>query len=164
MAQENASLETIEDFLAQQRIAMVGLSRDPKDFSWTLFHEFVRRGYDVLPVNPNAAEIDGRPCFPRVQNISPPPDAAIVMTSATACEAVARDCAEAGIRRIWLYAPGGGESKVNAKAVEFCRANGIQVIPGECPYMFWRGANFGHRLHGWLNKISGHYPRHERAA
>src|SRR5947209_5435536 len=48
----NVSIETIEDFLRQKRIAMVGLSRESKDFSVMLFEEFRRRGYDMVPVNP----------------------------------------------------------------------------------------------------------------
>jgi len=40
----NISIETIEDFLRQKRIAMVGISREPKDFSVMLFNEFRRRG------------------------------------------------------------------------------------------------------------------------
>ena len=40
------------EFLAQRRIALVGVSRDPRDLSRTLFRELRRRGYDVVPVNP----------------------------------------------------------------------------------------------------------------
>jgi predicted CoA-binding protein len=57
------SFETIEEFLAQKRIAMIGTSRNPKDFSGLLFHELERRGYDIVPVNPKASEVMGRPCF-----------------------------------------------------------------------------------------------------
>jgi len=60
MATQRASMETIEDFLAQKRIAMAGISRDPASFSVKLFEELCRRGYDVVPVNPNAAEVQGR--------------------------------------------------------------------------------------------------------
>ena len=52
--------QLIDDFLAQKRIAVVGVSRNPRDFTRTMFNEFIRRGYDAVPVNPNAAEIDGR--------------------------------------------------------------------------------------------------------
>ena len=75
MATESGSLETIEDFLAQKRIAMAGISRDPANFSVKLFEELCRRGYDVVPVNPNTSEVQGRPWFARVQDIQPPVDA-----------------------------------------------------------------------------------------
>ena len=42
------------EFLAQRRIALVGVSRNPRDLSRTLFRELRRRGYDVVPVNPDA--------------------------------------------------------------------------------------------------------------
>jgi len=71
MTGECASLEIIEDFLAQKRIAMAGISRDPANFSLKLFEELCRRGYDVVPVNPNTAEVQGRRCFARVQDIHP---------------------------------------------------------------------------------------------
>ena len=158
MGEPKVSLETIEDFLAQKRIAMVGISRQPKEFSALLFEEFRRRGYDVVPVNPHTADAQGRTCFARVQDIRPPVDAAILMTSPEVTDAVVRDCAEAGIRRVWMYRAA-GHGAVSPKAVEFCRDHGIQVVPGECPFMFWGEAHAGHRFHGFIRKITGRYPR-----
>ena len=159
MASQNVSLETIEDFLSQKRIAMVGISREPKDFSITLFEELCRRGYDVVPVNPSVSEVQGRRCFARVQDVQPPVDAALLMTSPEVTNAVVKDCAEAGIRRVWMYRAG-GKGAVSPKAIQFCREHDIQVVPGQCPFMFWRDAGTGHRLHGFIRKITGRYPRH----
>ena len=128
MASERASLETIEDFLAQKRIAMAGISRDRANFSVQLFKELCRRGYDVVPVNPNTAEVQGRRCFARVQDIQPPVDAVLLMTSPEATETVVHDCAEAGIRRVWMYRAA-GKGAVSSEAVEFCRKKGIQLGP-----------------------------------
>ena len=163
MGDHRASIETIEDFLAQKRIAVVGVSRESKAFSMMLFEEFCRRGYDVVPVNPNVPQILGRPCFARVQDINPPADAAILMTSPAVTEKVVHDCAEAGIKRIWMYRAG-GRGAVSAAAVEYCCASGMKVVPGECPYMFWSDAHAGHRLHGFVRKITGRYPRRAKAA
>jgi uncharacterized protein len=157
MTRQNVSLETIEDFLAQKRIAMVGISRQPKTFSVMLFEAFSHRGYDIVPVNPHAPEVAGQRCFARVQDIQPPVDAALLMTSPEVTDAVVRDCAEAGIRRIWMYRAG-GQGAVSPRAIEFCREHGIQVVPGECPFMFWRDAGIGHHLHGFIRKITGRYP------
>ena len=153
-----ASLETIEDFLAQKRIAMAGISRDPKSFSANLFEELCRRGYDVVPVNPNTAEVQGRRCFARVQDIQPPVEAALLMTSPGATEKVVHDCAEADIRRVWMYRAA-GKGSVSAKAVAFCRGRGIQLVPGQCPFMFLPDAAGFHRFHGFVRKITGRYPR-----
>lgn len=162
MANQSVSLETINDFLAQKRIAMVGISREGKDFSVSLFEEMSRRRYDIVPVNPKTTEMFGQRSFARVQDIRPPVDAALLMTAPAVTDAVVKDCAQAGIRRIWMYRAG-GKGAVSPKAVQFCRERGIRVVPGQCPFMFWPGAGTGHRLHGFIRKITGRYPRHAHA-
>jgi uncharacterized protein len=162
MATEHVSLETIQDFLGQKRIAMAGISRDPASFSVNLFKELCRRGYDVVLVNPHATEVEGQRCFARVQDIEPAVDAALLMTSPEATEAVVNDCAEAHIPRVWMYRAA-GQGAVSAKAVAFCRERGIHVVPGECPFMFLPKAAGVHRLHGFVRKITGGYPRHAAA-
>jgi len=137
---------------------MIGISRDPKDFSVSLFQELTRRGYDVVPVNPNSSFLQGRPCFARVQDIQPPVDAALLMTSAAATDGVVADCAAAGIRRIWMYRAG-GRGAVSFEAVRYCQERGIQVIPGQCPFMFLPGTGGVHRFHGFIRKLTGRYPR-----
>src|SRR3954471_6781944 len=108
------SLETIQEFLAQKRIAMVGVSRNRKEFSAALFKELRERGYDVVPVNPNASEAMGQPCFARVQDVRPPVDSALLMTIPEVTDEVVSDCAQAGIRRVWMYRAG-GKGAVSAK-------------------------------------------------
>lgn len=53
-----SSLARIREFLGQKRLAIVGVSRQPRDFSRALFREFCSRGYEVVPVNPAAREIE----------------------------------------------------------------------------------------------------------
>ena len=154
----NVSLNAIETFLSQKRIAMVGISRERQHISTALFEELCRHGHEVLPVNPNAPEVMGRRCFARVQDIQPAPDAALLLTSPAVTNSVVRDCAEAGIKRIWMYR-GGGQGSVSAEAVEFCRAHGIELVPGQCPFMFLPPVRSVHRFHRFFSKITGHYPR-----
>ncbi|MFZ0862194.1 MAG: CoA-binding protein [Candidatus Sulfotelmatobacter sp.] len=158
MAAQRASLEIIEDFLAQKRLAMVGISRDPAHFSVKLFEELCRLGYDVVPVNPNAAEVQERRCFARVQDVQPPIEAALLMTSPEVTETVVRDCAEAGISRVWMYRAT-GKGSVSSKAVAFCEERGMRVVPGQCPFMFLPDTAGVHRFHGFVRKITGRYPR-----
>ena len=50
-----ASKRAIDSFLSCRRIAVVGVSRDPKDFSRAVLRELLKRGYDVVPVSPALA-------------------------------------------------------------------------------------------------------------
>ena len=158
MHTRNVSLETVEDFLAQKRIAMAGVSRNPADFSAKLFAELCLRGYDMVPVNPGAIEIQGHRCFARVQEIQPPVDAVLLMTSPQATEGVVRDCADAGVQRVWMYRAG-GKGAVSPDAVAFCHERGMRVVPGQCPYMFLPHAAIFHQFHGLIRKVTGRYPQ-----
>jgi predicted CoA-binding protein len=158
VSKQTVGMDTIQSFLAQKRIAMIGISRDPKSFSAQLFQEFMRRRYEMIPVNPQGGVVAGKQCVVRVQDIKPPVEAAIVMTTPEVTEHVVRDCAEAGVWRIWMFR-GAGKGSVSRKAVEFCREHGMQVIPGECPFMFFPHTEFFHRAHGFFRKMAGHYPQ-----
>jgi uncharacterized protein len=152
------ALHDIEEFLQRKRFAAIGVSRNPKDFSRRLFAEFRRRGYDVVPVNPNATEIDDVTCFARVQDIQPPVDAALFLTSPQVSGEIADDCAHAGIRQVWMYRAT-GDGAISLRAVVACQLNGIGVIAGECPFMFLEGAGFAHGFHRFCKKLTGSFPR-----
>ena len=151
-------MESIRDFLGQKRIAMIGVSQHPKEFSRVLFRELCERGYDVVPVNPAAREVEGRPCFTRVQDIDPPIDGALLMTSPGVTDAIVRDCVEAGVKRVWMYRAS-GKGAVSPEAVNFCLAHGITVIAGECPLMFLPNGSWIHGMHGLIRKIVWTYPK-----
>lgn len=150
--------EVIDDFLAQKRIAVVGVSRNPADFSRSLFRELHQRGYDLVPVNPEVSYIEDELCFARVQDIQPPVEAVLIMTPPQATEQVVRDCAAAGIKRVWLHR-GAGQGAVSQEALDFCRQRDLQVVPGYCPFMFLPDTGFIHRAHGLVLKLVGAYPR-----
>lgn len=156
------SLKTILDFLAHKRIAMVGISRNPADFSARLFEEFCRQGYDMVPVNPAAQEIHARRSYARLQDIQPPVEAALLMTSPEVTEAVVHDCADAGVKSVWMYRSH-GKGAISTPAIEFCQERGIAVVRGECPFMFLPETGAIHRIHGFVRKITGHYPRESAA-
>ena len=152
-----SSLSVIQDFLAQKRIAVVGVSHDSKDFSRALLRSLRQHGYDAVAVNPALTSADDVPCYPELADVSPPADGVLLMTSPAVTDEIVRDCASLHISRVWMFRAG-GQGSVSPKAVEFCKQHGIAVVPGECPYMFLKGESWFHGLHGFIKKITGSYP------
>ena len=138
-------LAAVQDVLAQPRIALAGVSRSERDFSRYIFRELVKRGIDVVPVNPNASEIEGRKCFGSVAVVEPPVTAAIVMTSSDAAPRVVEECGAAKIPRVWL-----GRGINSPEAVRYCEEHGITYVNGECPMMFLPGGEWFHGLHRFV--------------
>jgi len=147
----------IDDFLAKKRFAFVGVSGNPKDFSRLLMRDFMKRGYDPVPVNPNQDEIEGRKAYKRIQEIMPKSETALIMTGPEIAKDVLNDCRKAGISLVWLYR-GMGTGAVSKEALDFCRENNIDLIPGYCPYMFFPDTGFIHRIHRFFMKLRGSYP------
>jgi uncharacterized protein len=153
-----ATLVEIRDFLSRKRIAVVGVSRNPKDFTRSLFREFVGRGYDVVPVNPGVCQLEGRPCYACLSDVDPPVEAALLLTTPAVTDSVVRDCADAGVSRVWMYR-GAGAGAVSRQAVCFCESRGMSVVAGECPFMFFPDAGFPHQWHAKIRQWRGNYPR-----
>jgi uncharacterized protein len=150
-------LGLIKEFLAQPRMAVVGVSHQPQDFSRALFRELRSRGYEAIPVNPAAQEIEGAQCYARVQDVHPAVENVLLMTSPAVTDVVVQDCAAAGVKRVWMYR-GGTKGAVSQAAIAYCETHGIAVIPGECPFMFLPHGAWFHQFHGWVRKITGKYP------
>lgn len=151
------TIQDVQDFLALHRIAMVGVSRNPKDFSRQLFREMCNRGYDMVPINLVADVIDGRECFHSLQALKEPVEGVLVMTPRQATLQVVQDCAAAGIRSIWIYRAS-GQGAASPEATAFCAQNSIRVVDGHCPFMFFPETKFVHRVHGFVQKIARRYP------
>ena len=144
--------KTIEDFLAQRHIAFVGVSRDTKQFANTVYRHMRDGGRVLYPVNRTAegAPIEGDPSYQRLADVPDPVDGVIVMVPAPAAAAVVEQAIERGIPRVWLYR-GVGPGSVSPGAVELCRANGVALVDGACPFMFEPPVRGVHRLHRLLS-------------
>jgi uncharacterized protein len=155
-----ATQQEIDAFWQLKRLAVVGVSRNPRHYTNAVWRELRDRRYDVVPVNPNATEIDGRRAFARVQDIDPPVEGVVVLAPPSVTEQVVLDCLAAGIRSVWLRrGAGGGRGAVSPAVVEQARSAGMIVIAGLCPFMFLPGTPAFHQAHAFLKKMTGTYPK-----
>jgi uncharacterized protein len=152
------NITDVEAFLKFKRFAMVGVSRNEKEFSRTLFRDLRAQGYDVVPVNPAALQLDGVKCEATVRKVSPPVEGALLMVPAGRLMEALESCADAGMMSVWIYGMA-GPAKIHRQAIRFCREREIALIAGYCPYMFLPKTAFFHRFHGMLNRVVGKYPR-----
>ncbi len=119
--------EAADDFLAQQRIAVAGVSRDEKQPANLIYRRLRATGHAVFGVNPNAETVEGDPAYASVTAIPGGVDGVVVVTPAEAAEQVVADCAAAGVPRVWLHR-GVGPGSTSDRAVEACHEAGIRVI------------------------------------
>ena len=87
---------------ASRTIAVVGFSADETKPPHAAPMELVRRGWDVIPVNPFADEVAGIATVGSLAEIDRPVDLVDVFRPAAEAADVARAAAAIGARAVWL--------------------------------------------------------------
>ena len=145
------------EFLATKRIAVTGVSRTPKGHGSNVVYQRLRqRGYEVFAVNPNASEVEGDRCYQDLKSIRGGVQAVVIGTRPEIAEDTMRECAELGIKHVWMHR-GPGAGSVSDAATRYGRQHGITVIDGGCPLMFDPTADFGHKIMRVI--YGGHVPK-----
>jgi len=147
------------DFLAGKRMAVTGVSRHPKNHGSNVVYQRLReRGYEVFAVNPNADEVEGDRCYHDLRSIPGGVDGVVIATRPEIAEETMRECADLGIRHVWMHR-GPGAGSVSKAAADYGRQRGIAVIDGGCPCMFGPTADLGHKAMRVVFSLSGNVPR-----
>ena len=151
--------EAASAFLANKRVAVTGVSRHPKGHGSNVVYERLRgRGYEVFAVNPNADEVEGDRCYHDLRSIPGGVDAVVIGTRPETAEKTMRECAELGIKQVWMHR-GPGSGSVSQKAADYGRQRGIAVIDGGCPCMFGPTADLGHKAMRFVFTLTGNVPK-----
>jgi predicted CoA-binding protein len=144
--------DLVKDFLAQKRIAVVGVSNTRETGANRNYRTFKQHGYQVYAVNPHISTFDGAPCYPNLRSIPETPDAVFMLTNPEVTEQIVQQCVQLGIKHVWMHCmmgtkPGlsAGSTSVSRSAVDVCRKHGIAVIPGSCPAQFLK-SDLGHSI------------------
>jgi hypothetical protein len=148
------SQNSINEFLAQKKLALIGISRSGKKFGNMIFKELKSKGYHVFPINPNVESIQNERCYPSLKALPEQVGGVIVVVPPVQTEKIVQDLASAEIKHIWMQQ--GSESK---SAIQFCKENGISVVEGECILMFAKPIKIFHRMHRGIWKLLGKYPK-----
>ena len=128
--------EKIKEFLSLKAIAVAGVSRDPHGkIGNAIFKKFKSCGYKVYPVNPGMMEFDGEKCFKSLKEIPVKIEGVYVATSVKNSYAVIKECAEAGIKRLWFH-QGMGPANIDEAGLRLCGENNIDPITKGCPMMY----------------------------
>lgn len=148
-----ASIKQIENFIASEPVAVVGVSRNPKKFGYTAFKELKEKGLRVIPVNPSADEILGMKSYPNVASLPAETGGVVILTKKEETAQIVRDAKARGIKNIWIQQY--SDSKEALKELE---GSGINYITGECILMFYKPHSI-HKFHRAILKFFGKYPK-----
>ena len=110
-------------------IAVVGLSSDPERYSNDVAAFLQAKGYRIVPVNPNVAEVLGEHAYPTLSDVPAQLriDVVDVFRRAEHTPAIAEQAVARGAKVLWLQ-----DGIVNDDARRIAEAGGLTVVMGAC--------------------------------
>lgn len=150
--------ESAEKFLELSVIAVAGVSSTKKDAANYIFEKLKKAGKEVYPINPNANEIDGVPCYPDLSSTPTTPEGVVIATNPKVTLSIVEECDRLGIKQAWIHKSmdNGSYSK---EAEQFCKEHEIKLIPAGCPMMYCKPVDFPHKCIKWILHATGKLPR-----
>ena len=134
------SIPTLDRIFKPQRIALLGVSPNPKSVSGRILANLVGGGFRgvVYPVSPTVEAVMGVPCFPDLASLPKTADLGIISAAASQVPGLVRACGEAGILGLIIVSAGfretgpAGLALEEAVRAEARRFEGLRILGPNC--------------------------------
>ena len=122
--------QVIRAVLARRTWAVVGCSPDPARDSNRIARLLDARGYDVIPVNPNAGEVLGRRCYASLADIPQERGVEVVDVFRRSDQAGQHvdEAIATGARAVWMQL-----GVIDEAAAQRAADAGLEVVMDRCP-------------------------------
>jgi len=108
-------------------IALVGATDNPSKYGHTIFLDLKRKGYTVIPVNPQRATVDGEEAYEKLADLPEPPTIVNFVIPPRFTLHVLKQCLELGLKNVWLQ-PGAESPEV----MEFIQEHHFNYLANAC--------------------------------
>ena len=146
--------KAIDEFMSLKSMAVVGVSRNKDKFGTVIYRDLKAQGYHMMAVNPKLDMVEGDRCYAGLGALPEKPAGVILCINPAETIAVIEEAARLGIKNIWLQ-QGANSPEGEAK----CKELGLNVVSGECIFMFAEPVKSIHAFHRFLWKLFGKYPK-----
>jgi uncharacterized protein len=146
--------ESINQFLQQPYIAVVGVSRSKNKFGNTVYRTLKQRGLKVVPVNPHLTHFEGDKCYSDIETLPSHVSAVFVNTPPDKTRKIVESTMNKGIQHLWLQ-----QGSTNDEVMNYLKGKKINYIADRCIMMFAEPVGSFHRFHRFLSKVTGNFPK-----
>ena len=147
------SLESIQNFLAQPKVAVAGVSRKKQKFGNAIFKELDKRGFDVFPVNPNIDDYHGQKCYHSLEELPEGVTALVISTKPATSLELLQEARSKGIRHVWLQ-----QGSLDRKNLDSMDDTGMNIVCNQCILMHAGEVGGVHAFHRWISRTFGKFP------
>ena len=144
--------EHVETFFASPAFAVIGVSANRKKFGNVVYRSMKERGLTVFPVHPSLTTVEGDACYRAVRDLPDNVKSVITVVQPAVTEQVVEECADKGIRSVWMQQGSQSDSAISAAT-----SHGMSVVPDECVMMYLEPVKSVHAFHRWVTRLVGKY-------
>jgi len=148
------SKQYINQFLEPKKLALAGVSRDPKKFGNMVYKELKDRGFEVYPINPNIDQINGDKCFKAVNDLPAEVRHVLVITPKIQTLDTVREAVAKGIENFWIQ-----QYSETKEALDFLKDKPVKLVTRECIFMWLEPVKGIHKFHRTVRKLFGLLPK-----
>jgi predicted CoA-binding protein len=145
--------ESIDMFLQQPNIAVVGVSRTKNKFGNAVYRSLKKHGISVIPVNPHLTQFEGDKCYCNIETLPPDTKALYVNTPPEKTLKIVESALNKGILHLWLQ-----QGSTDENVIQYLDGKDVNYIADRCIMMFAGSVGSFHRIHRFFSKITGNYP------
>ena len=121
-------MRDIEAILREcKTVAVVGLSPNPARPSHRVAVYLQSQGYRIVPVNPNATEVLGEPCYPNLAAIPHPVELVDIFRRSEEVSPVIDEAIQVGAEAVWMQL-----GIVNEASAAQAQEAGLDVVMDKC--------------------------------
>jgi predicted CoA-binding protein len=118
---------SIETILEYKTIAVVGISDDPERPSHNVACFLENQGYNIIPVNPNLQEWEGKKCYHDLRSVPDKVDIVDIFRRSEAVPPIVDEAIAVKAKCVWMQ-----EGIINEEAAAKARNAGIEVVMDRC--------------------------------
>lgn len=144
----------IRNFLEPKKLAIAGVSRNPKKFGHAVYDGLKKSGFTVFPINPKSSEIDGEKCYAAVSDLPGDVKHLLIVTQKKDTDAVLREAIKNGITRIWVQ-----QMSETADTARIAAESNVELISKKCIFMFAEPVSGMHKFHRNIMGFFGRLPK-----
>jgi hypothetical protein len=146
--------ESINLFLKQPQIAVVGVSRNKNKFGNTVYKTLKKKGLNVLPVNPHLTHFEGDKCFSDVETLPVEVKALFINTPPEQTLLIVKKALNKGIQHLWLQ-----QGSTDEHVMKYLENKEINFVSDRCIMMFAEPVGSFHSIHRFFSKLTGNFPK-----
>jgi predicted CoA-binding protein len=144
----------IEKFLEPKKMAIAGVSRNPKKFSRLVLESLKKKGFKTYPINPLASEIEGEKCYSSVSDLPSDVKHLVILTPKKETDTVLHEAIKKGINNIWVQ-----QMSETENTIKIAEGYQIGLISKKCIFMFTEPVTSIHKFHRTILKLFGRLPK-----